>query len=351
MRKTISLVAFLAAISLTGFGCITIGPSNGQGADGGIFKSADKGSTWAQANTVPTAEGIGNINETNVYDINFDPQDANAIYLSSAGNGLFYSWDGAKSWRYVDSLGGGYVNSVAIDYKDKCTIFAALQNKIFKSSDCTRTWNETYFDTRADVFVSFLAVDPYDSKILYAGLSKGDLLKSVDTGVSWSTIYRFNNKVQKIAIHPTNSNIIFVALQNDGLWRSENKGKTWEDLRENMKDFRDSNEIYDIDMNADGKNIYLTSKYGITKSKDNGNTWQAIKLLTPERSTRIYSFAVNPNDEKELYYSTASTFYSSFDGGSNWVTKKLPTGRVGTALIVHPKDENTLYMGTTQFGK
>ena len=350
MKKHSFIIAVLALLVLMGPGCITIGTDK-TGGDGGVYTSSDKGTTWAQTNILPTEQGIGTINAIDVVDLVLDPQDNGAIYLASAGSGLFYTWDGANSWNYANSLGYGYVNSLVIDYSNKCILYAALQNKIWKSVDCARSWKSYYFDTREGAYISYLAIDKADSKIVYAGLSMGDLLKSVDGGISWSTIKRFNNKVQKIVLHPKNTNIVFVALQNNGLWKSNNKGKTWTDLSEKMREFGGANEIYDLDMTADGSTMYLTSKYGVLKSIDVGEKWSKIALLTPPGGTLIYSFAVNPNNSHEIYYSTANTLYSSFDGGTNWKTKKLPTSRAGTALLVDPKNANLIYLGTRQFKK
>lgn len=346
MKKSILYLAVLSILILGGPGCITIGAPSQEGVDGGVFKSINKSNDWAQVNIVPTANGMGSLNGINVADLVFDPQDNNAIYLASAGSGLFYTWDGAKSWKYVDSLGGGYVNSVAVDYKNKCVLYAALQNKIWKSIDCARSWKTMYYDTRADIYVSAVSVDPANSNIVYAGLSGGDIIKSTDGGVSWSTIQRIGNKVQKIIIHPAKTNIIFAATQNNGVWKSTDSGAKWTDLRSKTDKFSGSNDVYDLDMDKEAKVMYLTAQYGIIVSNDLGESWQKVDLLTPPGATHIYSFAVNPNNAQEIYYSTASTFYSSFDGGKNWATKKLPTSRAGSALLVNPKDGSMLFLGT-----
>lgn len=349
MKKTYFVFAAAALLLFAGAGCITIGGPSQQGNDGGVWTSINKGTDWTQSNAAPTAQGVGNINGINVMDLVFDPQDEKAVYLASAGSGLFYSWDGAQSWKYVDGLGMGYVNSVAVDYKYKCTLYAAVQNKIWKSIDCARSWKTMYYDTRADIYVSAVAVDSVNSNIVYGGLSRGDLIKSTDGGATWSTVNRFNNNIRKILIHPANSKMIFVAMQNDGLWKSKDAGATWTDLRPKMDKFSGTNEIYDLDVDKDAKTMYLTSIYGIIVSEDLGESWRKIDLLTPPGSVRIHSFAVNPNNSQEIYYSTASTFYSSYDGGKNWATKKLPTSRAGTVLLVDPKDSSLLYLGTRKF--
>lgn len=349
--KRYIFIAIAALLIFAGVGCIQIGAPQNQAADGGIWQSSDKGKNWAQKNLVLTSKGAGTLANINALDFILDPQDDKAIYLASAGSGLFYTWDGGESWRYNDALGAGYVNSLAVDYKNKCVFYAALQNKVQKSVDCGRSWETMYFDTRPEVYVSAVAVDRANPAIVYAGLSRGDFLKSTDAGKSWSTIWRIENKIQKILMHPKDSRLIFVVTENNGLWKSKDGGAKWEDLKQKMGDFRDTNVIYDLDMDKEGKVMYLTSMYGIITSDNLGVNWRKIDLLTPPGAVQIYSLAINPDNPQEIYYSTASTFYSSFDGGKNWVTKKLPTSRVGTALFVHPKNGNILMMGTRIFKK
>lgn len=349
--KKLLFIGILSIFVFAGAGCIQISGTSKKGTDGGVYVSVDKGQTWVQSNAAPTALGVGTLNGISAMDLVFDPQDNQAIYLASAGTGLFYTWDGAKSWFYVEGLGEGYVNSVAVDPNDKCTIYAALQNKVWKSTDCARSWKTLYYDTRTTSYVSYIAVDSANSKIIYAGLSVGDLLKSTDAGVSWATIERFGNKVQKILINPKSSGTILVALETAGLWKSADSGKTWTDLSAKIEDFRDASTVYDLDIDKDAAETYFTSAYGILKSDDFGATWAKLDLLTPPGSARIYSFAVNPENSDEIYYATATTFYSSANGGKNWTAKKLPTSRAGTALLVDPEDSDLIYMGTRSFAK
>lgn len=339
------LVLMLAVLTLFGASCIQFGPAKSN-IGGGVYQSANKGADWVEKNIAPTANGVGTIAGIDILNLVQDPQDTQAIYLTSAGTGLFYTWDGAESWNYVESLGSGYINSIAIDYKNKCVLYAATQNRIMKSEDCGRSWVSKYFDTRPEIFVSYLAVDTKNSNILYAGLSKGDLLKSTNGGEGWNTINRFSAKIIKLLVNPNNSNIILAGIENNGLWKSENGGKTWKDLREKTKEFRGSDQVYNIVETNGASTIYLSSNYGLIRSDNFGESWSVVELLTPPGAVRIYGVATNPNNANELYYSTASTFYSSSDGGKNWTTRKLPTAKAGSALLVNQKDGNVLYLGT-----
>jgi photosystem II stability/assembly factor-like uncharacterized protein len=93
------------------------------------------------------------------------------------------------------------------------------------------------------------------------------------------------------------------------------------------------------------------AKYGLLKTNDGGQTWQAISLITPPASTDIYSVAINPQNNLEIYYATASTFYKTVDGGQNWITRRLPTGAVATYLYVDPLEPNVIYMGMSNLNR
>jgi len=97
--------------------------------------------------------------------------------------------------------------------------------------------------------------------------------------------------------------------------------------------------------------LILVSKYGLLKTADSGLNWEPINLITPPASTDIFSIAINPKDNHEIYYATASTFYKTTDGGQNWITKRLPTAAVATYMQVDPNDPNIIYMGLSNFNK
>jgi hypothetical protein len=39
-----------------------------------------------------------------------------------------------------------------------------------------------------------------------------------------------------------------------------------------------------------------------------------------------------------------SVFYKTEDGGKNWVTKKMPTDTIPAYLLVHPENNNLIFM-------
>ncbi|PKM87849.1 hypothetical protein CVU83_02450, partial [Candidatus Falkowbacteria bacterium HGW-Falkowbacteria-2] len=79
--------------------------------------------------------------------------------------------------------------------------------------------------------------------------------------------------------------------------------------------------------------------------------WENIKLITPEKDAIINAVAVNPKNSQELFYVTNTTFFRSLDGGVTWTSKKLPTTRAGSDLLVDFNNPNIMYMGTLKIDK
>ncbi len=342
------IIPFIIIIFLTS-GCITLKSSNQQAGaiDGGIFKSINKGDIWSQAVLIPTTSGKPNsIATLSVNSLVMDPSDHRAIYYGSVGNGLYYTYDGARNWFPTPGLGKGTIKDIAIDPESKCIIYAAIGNKLLKSTDCNRTWSQMYYDSDLRVSVNNIAVDHYNSEVVYIGTSRGEIIKSYDRGVSWTTLYRMQDPILRIVIAPDDSRSMFVGTKNKGVFRSSDNGVSWTNLSDNLKEFKAGKKFKDLAFSqAQPGLIYLATGYGLLKSEDRGDNWQAIELIPPSQKATINAIAVSPQEPKEIYYVTNTTFYRSLDGGENWTIKKLPTSKAGWKLLINPKDPKVIYLG------
>lgn len=345
------LAITLAALAMTGAGCVTVNSSGtAQGADGGVWKSANQGDAWAQSVAVPTTSGQkASIAGVNVAVIVQDPSDAKALYLGTAENGLFYSYDGGASWLQPAQLNRGRVPSVAVDPSDKCRVFAAVENKLVVTEDCSRTWKSVYQDARTDRMTTAVAVDFFSPNTIWIANDGGDVLKSADGGASWASVGSFKSPVVKLAMSPSDSRRLYVATKSAGVWRTEDGGEKFVNLADKYKDINNTRELYDIAVSAsDPKAIVLAVKQGLIRSMDGGDKWEDLRLLTPPGTTVISAVALDPKDVGTLYYGTSTTFYRTTNAGANWVTKKLPTSRAATFLLVDRETPATLYMGVTK---
>lgn len=362
MRKYAFFTTLAASLMLIGAGCITFGPPTAAGGDGGIFKSTDKGDSWAQKVAIATTGGdTKSIGGVSVASILQDPSDSKALYIGSTENGMFYTYDGGESWKQPVQLSRGRVPSVAVSPDNKCVVYAATANKVLKSVDCSRTWEVPYVDSRTEREVTVVVVDHFNPNIVWIGNDLGEVLRSTDAGASWQPVTALKSKVMRIAMRNDDSRKLYVATEKRGIWRTSDGGGTWVDLSKNgeegsgiagYSEYSSSRDFYDIALGvSDPGFVVFASKYGLLRSNDGGDTWEEIPLLTPPGSTVIYSLAVDPKDANNIYYGTSTTYYRSPNGGTNWVPKNLPTSRVATVLLVDNASPSVLYMGVTKFKK
>lgn len=349
----IALLPVLIVIALSGcsLGFNTDSSSTGI-SDGGVFKSTDKGSSWAQKVSILTVGAKKSFSGIDIISLGLDPGDNKAVYAGSFENGLLYSYDGAESWQVAPSIGKLTVNNIAVAPDDKCVIYATVSNKILKSEDCGRTWSQVYFDNDIKTAISSLVIDQKAGNNIFIGTSNGDFIKSSDRGASWRALERFNSQVEKIAISPTDSKIMFAGTASKGVFRSTNGGEKWEKLEDKFDAFDGSMRFRDLVISkAERETVFLATNYGLLKSTNNGDSWSKIELLTAEEEAKIYSIAANPGNANEIYYVTATTFYRSLDGGKKWSSKKLPTGRAGFKLLIDPEDSAIVYLAAKKITK
>lgn len=347
-KNKLNLLILIMVIAIIISGCSISFKTEDSGIkDGGVYVTINKGDNWQQKVLIPTTAGRPkSINTFSVNTLAMDPNDSGAIYFGSVDNGLFYTYNSAQEWFIAKNLDKTTINDVVIDSSSKCIIYTAIGNRVYKSTDCNRSWSQVYYDNDVNTRVNSIAIDHYNSANVYIGTSRGEIIKSSNRGVSWQTLGRFKDDVEKIIISPHDSRIIFVATSKKGIYRSNDSGINWVDLGDKLKDFKDSLNFKDLAMSASEPGlVFLASKYGLLKSNDNGDSWTKIELILPEKKATINSIAVGPKDSKEIYYVTNTTFYRSLDGGQNWTTKKLPTTRAGWKLLIDPDNPNIIYMG------
>jgi photosystem II stability/assembly factor-like uncharacterized protein len=157
---------------------------------------------------------------------------------------------------------------------------------------------------------------PTNNKVIYAGAAGGGVWKSADGGVTFSPIFdKHCQSIGNIAIDPKKP--------DDVIWVGT--GETWT---------RNSVTVGD----------------GIYKSADGGQNWTKMGL---EKSERISSIEINPNNTDEIYVGVLGALwgdsdergvYKTTDGGKSWNMIFSVNSTTGCSdLVMDPKDPNTLY--------
>lgn len=343
------LILSLAAIFLAG---CTLTPNSTQTTnrpDGGVWRSADAGKTFVQANDLLATKGkVLSLVTLNVAKLIIDPQDTNTIYAATEANGLFYSLDGGVSWQQFKNLNAGYIRDVAVDSNNKCVIYAVTANKLLKTENCGRDWNNIYYHQKNQVILNTIVADPKNNSTLYIGTSEGDILKSADAGLTWLAIFRAkSDKIMDIIVDPYESQTLYAGAARTGIFKSLDGGKSWNSLGEGLKSYTGSQGykklIYDP---ATVSGLIFISKFGMLRSIDGGKSWKVIDLLPANKTAAILAVAVNPENSAEIFYATASTLVATIDSGLKWSSTKLPYNHLTTGIYINPSNPKVMYLTT-----
>lgn len=363
--KSLKLIFALGGLILLTSACSVSTNSTGgaQSADSSIFASADRGDTWRTPSAIPNITGrAGSIADLSVNLITMDPQDGKALYLGAYDSGLYYTYNIADGWNEAKNLPKATINDVKVDPKSKCIIYVAIGNRVYRSNDCNRNWTQIYFDNNPGVTVNTIAIDQYNNGNVYIATSRGEIIKSIDSGNSWRTIQRLEEGIARLLISPLDSRLIFVATLKNNIFSFNSNTNTnpansadleanflvenWTDLNEVLRDYNLGISFKDIALSVKDGALFLATEKVILRSNDNGASWENIKLIQPEKDAVINALAVNPENSNDIYYVTNTTFFRSSDGGASWTTKKLPTQRAGRELLIDFQNPNVIYLGT-----
>ena len=339
------MLLVLLAFTLAGVSC-----SVGVGStitDGGVYRSSDQAKTWKQIVYVgQSGKKVVTIANLNVRSLAVSPIDTATVYAVAGDNGLYQTTNAGEVWQQV--FRGTGVQALALHPRLRDVMYLAAGNRIYRTTNGAKDWQGVYFETTADVAVTDLAIDILNPKVLYAGTSKGSLIKSDDEGASWQPVYFFKQRVAKVEVNPRDSKVLYVAQPNGSLWRSADAGGTWTEvslgIRDQLKKTYGSYKALAFLAGRPDAVIYAT-QYGLFRSLASGTVWEEVKLVTPPNAVGITALVTSPTKEQDIFYATLSTFYRSSDSGASWETLPLPSKRQPTALVLNPSDLQVMYLG------
>jgi photosystem II stability/assembly factor-like uncharacterized protein len=190
----------------------------------GLFVSTDYGATWSRPST-----GIG-ISDPGVYRSAVDPKNPNTVYAGSGhgedGDGLYKSADGGLTWTQTP-LKFGYIWALAVNPVTPTTIYTAgyagltsdaRTYDLWKSIDGGISWSQIPIPGASGFLINELVVDPLATSTVWAAIDNG-LYRSLDGGASWATANQglpANPIVQSFQISPGDSKTYLAGNLNGG---------------------------------------------------------------------------------------------------------------------------------------
>ena len=341
MKKAIIVIL---PIMFTAQACnFLFGDIYGEQASGtrGVMVSVDSGGTWADANKINPNKSLSG---AQVMRLHIEEGTSENILAATLNAGLYGSDDKAETWTQL--LPGYSAYDVHINPINHDEIYTSGSKgglpAVMKSADRGGTWTRIYSAPTKGIAVEVIKFDPKNSAVIYAGLSSGTMLRSIDGGQTWKGVADLPDRIWRIALGNDAGGTIYALLREQGFRKSQDGGKTWVEVKlpDDAKRF---NDLYNDDSSP--SLVMVATDKGLYRSSDSGNNWAKIGLpLNPEGSN-VAALTVNPDKKSQIFAAIKYTIYRSDDAGQTWKTVSLPTGRTVGAIVVDPEEPNRVYAG------
>ena len=397
---------------------------------GGIYRSTDRGATWTRQNALNPrpmyysqirvdprnpdkvwvlggvamsldggktfrSEGLSDRVHTDHHALWIDPADPDRLLLGNDG-GLYFSYDGAANWDFIDNLPIGQYYDIDIDSRDPYWVYGGTQDNgtwgipSRTSSQLGITNMDVVNIAYGDGF--YTAIDPRDPRTIYANSQSGrtylvDLETREEKGIrpvppDVKEEYRFNWSTPML-ISPHDPNVVYYG--GNKLFRTSDRGQRWDvvspDLTRNQEWKKlplmgERNE--DTLSRDDGVSdygtittisespkqpglIYVGTDDGLVQvTRDGGKSWQNItdrfklpgarwvsRVLASTHAAGTAYVAFDGHQDNDF----APYVFRTADAGATWTSLAgdLPAGMVVNAVAEHPRNANLLFAGT-EFG-
>ena len=307
------------------------------------------------------------------------PTDKNVMMMSPDMYNTYGSWDAGKSWKTIKDVDGtgkdlARMRNFTFSYQNPAFgMSISGGGKLYKTEDTGRSWKEIEsFKGRHSVVV----VDPSNDRNWYIGpgdfwnvkknwrhingqvgkTNKNAIYRSRDKGRTWEKfkVGTSNNiDVGRVIVDPNNSDVILTAT-NEGVFRSEDQGVTWNSSAKGLT----VNRPRDMDFYYDKKTkefvVYLidqtafvpngdtvSSKGGVYKSTDSGQSWESITGNLAVDMNQISSKIL-----QNKYWSSLAFWFQTNVKSIRSKYPKYPTEvlDIWHRIQVNPANKNEIYL-------
>ena len=316
------------------------------GANGGIFKTTNGGTTWKPIFDQQDVISIGAIElaPSNPEIIYVGTGEENPRNNASFGNGMYRSNDGGDTWTHIGLEDSDRIARIRIDAHNPDVVYACgmghewgpnEQRGVFKTVDGGKNWKrQLYID--AQTGCSDIDVDPTNSDVIYAGMwtyrrwawhlesggGETALYKSTDGGANWK---KLTNGIPKmldrigLAVARSEPDTVYMVSETqnyDGeLWRSDDTGATWrvvsKDANINFRPFY----YADIRVDPGDPNRVYALSGSLYLSEDGGRTFRTIGRDVHGDHQALW---IDPKNTKRVLSGSDGGFQVSYDGTKNF---------------------------------
>ncbi|MBK7632659.1 MAG: T9SS type A sorting domain-containing protein [Ignavibacteriales bacterium] len=337
--------------------CYTFAPSNSNivylGNDGGIYKSTNKGETWASLNN--------NLFITQFYYGAVNP--TGTVYAGGTQDNGTLRTTGSASWTEILGGDGG---ATEIDFSNTNNIYMEYVNlaffkstnggaSFFKAMNGIPLAGSNTYDGTSDrtQFISPFSMDPNNSSTIVAGTYR--VWRTLDGAANWSAISgdltgdgsgTSGATISTVIAAKGNPNVIYAGCSNGRVQVTTDGGSSWNLRTSGLPNLSVTRITSDPTNPATAYVTFsgYTASSKIFKTTNYGTSWTNVSGNLPNIPTNCA--VVNPANGNNLFVGTDLGVFSTTDGGSNWVQDVTGMANVPVLDLDYRASDNKLFAAT-----
>lgn len=291
---------------------------------------------------LPQWEYTGGPYAQNISVVHPDENNASTVYVGMTSGELFVSSDQGNTWSRRSTITPGKaIYTITQNPENPSHLYAGTAEGVFFSEDNGNHWKALPIEIGTTFPCRALAIDPFNTKIMYAGVDGRGLYASANGGDSWSAIplgvsaeHLSQAEILGIFIDRANPDVLYVTASHIGIFTTNNGGKTWKALTAQLAASGTIATHLLAHKRLAGHLCFGTAAGDIYKSMDGGTTWSPTRH--GDGTNGIGGFAVSPADPNLVYVGTETGVLASSDFGTTWKDvapdqPNVPSSIVGTA--------------------
>ena len=308
-------------------------------AGGGVWKTVNSGQTWQ-----PIFDGVSA--SSSIGAIAIAAADPNVIYVGTgqpeprydiaAGDGLYRSVDGGKTWEHAGLAATRHIGAILVDPRDpKTVVVAALghifganeERGIYRSTDGGQTWQHA-LAINNDTGAVELAADPSNPDRLYAAAWQA-------RNYPWLSYFTPIRGPGSAIYTSADGGKSWVIVGGEG-WPKEPLGRIGLAVTRVGQAIR----IY--------ASIDAAKDSGLYRSDDGGGHWQKVNDASAVTSWYESRMTVAPGNPDGLYIVGQSLHYSADAGKTFMIFKGAPGGDDYHHLWINPAHPQRMITSSDQ---
>ncbi|MDE3058791.1 MAG: hypothetical protein KGJ59_12630, partial [Bacteroidota bacterium] len=308
--------------------------------------------------------GVGRVDagirDNRIASVAVGSQHPGLMYAAVFGGGVFKTADGGTTWNAANSgIQNPYVRAVAVDPTNDSIVFAASALGAFKSTDGGASWNALNLQwqhkaspAQENLFFDFwFSISPVNPRYIAAASAAADCFVSTDGGTSWNilrTPLASDSTVMtgNIVFDRNDANTLYFTQR--GVWKTTDLGGAWTDITGDLP-IAATNSVggHLVSDPNNAARMYLplfanSAPEKLYRTENGGIHWQPVSLDS------VVDVSVSKDNSAVLFAATPSAVYRSADSGATW-RKLTPDFSGGAFLTLSPDsfDNNIRFAGST----